>query len=341
MGDAPDSLDDLAEEVQLIQGALQGVEDALEDDKDAITRYKVEDVFSIAVKGCRATLACIKEEFELLFGRSDWKARFMVLWKEDDMKKLLGRLDRKRASILLLVQLLNLRSVRAVQSLVTQNRRSLAVAKEDITALVPTYWSCRDTILDSLDKETVNSIYGDQESRLSTTEFDFDYELINTQTYRRALAEAQAKSSNRRQSSQTEGDPSLRTDMQAQPGALTRVAEEEGEQPVEDLIDLSWEPEVPTPQAPSRAYPELEGLDFAPVAVPATEQPADARQTIVLRPTSPANPTASASPNRDIQIPSSSPSDAQSRWPLPPEVEGRMPAPVPWGERAEKPKKSD
>ncbi|RMI90268.1 hypothetical protein CDV36_016636, partial [Fusarium kuroshium] len=107
MGDAPDLLDDLAEEVQLIQGALRGVEDALEDDKDAITRYKIEDVFSIAVKGCRATLACIKDEFELLFGRSDWKVRFMVLWKEDDMKKLLGRLDCKRASILLLVQLLN------------------------------------------------------------------------------------------------------------------------------------------------------------------------------------------------------------------------------------------
>lgn len=32
----------------------------------------------------------------------------MVLWKEDDMKNLLGRLDRKRESILLLLQLLSL-----------------------------------------------------------------------------------------------------------------------------------------------------------------------------------------------------------------------------------------
>ncbi|KAJ4143055.1 hypothetical protein NW765_000195 [Fusarium oxysporum] len=87
IADAADSLSDLAEEAQLIQGALQGVEDALQDNQEAISRYKVEEVFSIAVKGCRATLACIKQEFELLFNRSDWKARFMVLWKEDDMKK--------------------------------------------------------------------------------------------------------------------------------------------------------------------------------------------------------------------------------------------------------------
>ncbi|CVL00667.1 uncharacterized protein FPRN_08409 [Fusarium proliferatum] len=86
IADATDSLSDLAEEAQLIQGALQGVEDALRDN---------HEVFSIAVKGYRATLACIKQEFELLFNRSDWKARFLFLWKEEGMKRLLGRLDRK------------------------------------------------------------------------------------------------------------------------------------------------------------------------------------------------------------------------------------------------------
>lgn len=94
IADATDSLSDLAEEAQLIQGALQGVEDALRDNHEVFSRYKVEEVFSIAVKGYRATLACIKQEFELLFNRSDWKARFLFLWKED-MKRLLGRLDRK------------------------------------------------------------------------------------------------------------------------------------------------------------------------------------------------------------------------------------------------------
>ncbi|EMT70534.1 hypothetical protein NOF04DRAFT_5704 [Fusarium oxysporum II5] len=258
IADAADSLSDLAEEAQLIQGALQGVEDALQDNQEAISRYKVEEVFSIAVKGCRATLACIKQEFELLFNRSDWKARFMVLWKEDDMKKLLGRLDRKRESILLLLQLLSLSSVREVQALVAKKQSALTVAKEDITALIPTYWSCRDTILDSLDKETVDSIYADwenRESKLSTTEFDFDYELINTRAYRRALAQAQAKRS--RELPRRELDTPAR---EPNAGII---------EPVEDLIDLTSEPSQQTASMPlhmpPKSYSDLAGLQFMPI----------------------------------------------------------------------------
>ncbi|KAF5634652.1 hypothetical protein F52700_5845 [Fusarium sp. NRRL 52700] len=161
---AIDSLSDLAEDAQLIQGALVSVENTLQDNQETISRYRVEEVFSIAVKGCRSTLVCIKQEFELLFNRRDWKARFTVLWKEDDTRKLLGRLDRKRESILLLLQLLSLSSLREVQVLIAKKQSALNVAKEDITALIPTYCSCRDTILDSLDKRTVDSIYADWEN---------------------------------------------------------------------------------------------------------------------------------------------------------------------------------
>ncbi|KAJ4251439.1 hypothetical protein NW762_011422 [Fusarium torreyae] len=256
IADAADSLSDLAEEAQLIQGALQGVEDALKDNQEAISRYKIEEVFSIAVKGCRATLECIKQEFELLFNRSDWKARFMVLWKEDDMKKLLGRLDRKRESILLLLQLLSLSSVREVQALVAKKQSALIVAKEDITALIPTYWSCRDTILDSLDKRTVDSIYADwetRESKLSTTEFDFDYELINTRAYRRALAQAQAKSNRHLPPRKVLDTPARKSN-----GGIM--------EPIEDLIDLSCESSQQTPSMPShmpsQSYMDLAGLQF-------------------------------------------------------------------------------
>ncbi|KAF5567767.1 hypothetical protein FNAPI_528 [Fusarium napiforme] len=68
-------------------------------------------------------------------------------------------------------------SVREFQALVTKRQGTLTAAKVDITALMPTYWTCRETILDSLDKEAVDSIYTDwknRESNLSTTEFDFD-----------------------------------------------------------------------------------------------------------------------------------------------------------------------
>ncbi|KAG5793748.1 hypothetical protein H9Q69_007212 [Fusarium xylarioides] len=260
IADAADTLSDLAEEAQLIQGALQGVEDALQYNQEAISRYKVEEVFSIAVKGCRATLACIKQEFELLFNRRDWKARFMVLWKEDDMKKLLGRLDRKRESISLLLQLLSLSSGREVQALVAKKQTTLSVAKQDITALMPTYWTCRDTILDSLDKETVDSIYADWdnlESKLSTTEFDFDYELINTRAYHRALSQAQAKRK-----------PELPSRDLGTPGQEPKAGIIE---PVEDLIDLSYEPSQQgvsmSSHMLSMSYMDLAGLQFMPRTV--------------------------------------------------------------------------
>ncbi|RYC97063.1 hypothetical protein BFJ63_vAg227 [Fusarium oxysporum f. sp. narcissi] len=190
IADAADSLSDLAEEAQLIQGALQGVEDALQDNQEAISRYKVEEVFSIAVKGCRATLACIKQES----------------------------------------------SVREVQALVAKKQSALTVAKEDITALIPTYWSCRDTILDSLDKETVDSIYADWENRESKL--------------------TQAKRGR-------ELPPRRRIDTSAREpnGGIV--------EPVEDLIDLASEPSQQTASMPShmppKSYSDLAGLQFMPI----------------------------------------------------------------------------
>ena len=77
-------------------------------DPVAIQRFGLEFVFSIAAKGCHATLLCIKKEYEFLFGRQDWKARILALWKDKEMVHLLGCLDRKKASIILLVLTLSL-----------------------------------------------------------------------------------------------------------------------------------------------------------------------------------------------------------------------------------------
>ncbi|PNP61096.1 hypothetical protein FNYG_14184 [Fusarium nygamai] len=125
-------------------------------------------------------------------------------------------------------------------------------------ALLPTYWTCRDnTILDSLDKETVDSIYAEwenRESKLSTTEFDFDYELINTRTYRRALAQAQTRS--KRQLPHRELDSPGR---EPNSGII---------EPIEDLIDLSYEPSQQgasmSPHMPYMSYMDLTGLRVMP-----------------------------------------------------------------------------
>jgi hypothetical protein len=106
--DAPQLLSDVADEVVLVHAALRQVEEALNDDSHVVARFALEEVFGVAVKGSYATLMCISKEFDQLMGRDDWKARVAVVWRASEMMTLLGRLDRKKASIALLVQLLNL-----------------------------------------------------------------------------------------------------------------------------------------------------------------------------------------------------------------------------------------
>jgi hypothetical protein len=89
---------------------------------------------------------------------------------------------------------------------------------------------------------------------LSTTEFDIDYELINTRVYRRALAKAQRQRSR------------PRTDLDHPALDLN----DGNMEPVEDLIDLSWEPSPKTTlmpsHIPSQSYTDLAGLQFMPMA---------------------------------------------------------------------------
>lgn len=106
--DAPNTIADLVEETQVLGSSLAGVEKALYKDSSAVIRAGLEDVFMIAVKGCRATLLCLEEEFARLKERSDWRMRIATLWKEDTMKQLLDQLGRKKTSITLLVQCLHM-----------------------------------------------------------------------------------------------------------------------------------------------------------------------------------------------------------------------------------------
>lgn len=106
--DAPQNVADIAEEVHAVQIALRQVESVVLQDPEAIERLNLEDVFAVAVNGCHATLLSISKEYEDLFLRSDWRAKIKVLWKDGEMTRLLGRLDRKKATLTLLTQTLNL-----------------------------------------------------------------------------------------------------------------------------------------------------------------------------------------------------------------------------------------
>lgn len=106
--DAPQNVSDVAEEIHAVQIALRQVESVVLQDPEVIDRLGLEDVFAMAVNGCHATLLSISKQYEELFLRSDWKTKLRVLWKDGEMTRLLGRLDRKKATLALLTQTLNL-----------------------------------------------------------------------------------------------------------------------------------------------------------------------------------------------------------------------------------------
>ena len=105
---APQTIAALEEETELLKASLNQVQKALQKHSEASRTADLEDIFTIAVKGSRATLLCLEEEFENLKERSDWRARIITLWKEDTMKELLEQLQRKKISIILLIQCLHM-----------------------------------------------------------------------------------------------------------------------------------------------------------------------------------------------------------------------------------------
>jgi len=105
--DAPQTVADLVDEIQIVHASLTQLQHVLRLEGFSITS-DLEDVFGIAVKGCKATLLCLEEEFRTLQGRSDWRARIKVLWEDDTMTRLLEQLGRKKTSIMLLMQCLHL-----------------------------------------------------------------------------------------------------------------------------------------------------------------------------------------------------------------------------------------
>ncbi|KAF1994182.1 hypothetical protein P154DRAFT_448288 [Amniculicola lignicola CBS 123094] len=105
--EAPQTILDLVEELQLLRTCLVQLENVLRRDGVSIT-LDLEDVFAIAVRGCRATLLCLEQEFDTLRGQDDWWTRIVVLWRDNNIARLLAQLARKKSSIMLLMQCLNL-----------------------------------------------------------------------------------------------------------------------------------------------------------------------------------------------------------------------------------------
>ncbi|KAK2011577.1 hypothetical protein LZ32DRAFT_606399 [Colletotrichum eremochloae] len=254
--DAPQSIADIADEVHTVQIALRQVESVVSQDPDTIERLGLEDVFTIAVNGCHATLLSISKEYENLFLRSDWKAKILVLWKEGEMVRLLGRLDRKKATLTLLTQTLNLRSTQDIKTILTQNQSTLNAAKRDVKEPAAYYPEFRSASPNSMDEGCAVGIPRNRDSVLSITEFDFDHDLINTKTYRRAL---QRYVANKREDSIS---PQEKERTPACKESLNTLLEEEDN--AGDLIEFSTCPSTSRPPSSQATTicPDSEGIQF-------------------------------------------------------------------------------
>lgn len=162
------------------------------------------------------------------------------------------------------------RTTQEMSSYLAQNQSTLQAARYDLLDLLPAYPGCQATILESLDMDTVDSMLGDRESRLTVTEFDFDLELINTRTYKRTLARLQAasKRKGRRPDILTGSPSSSISEVEGHLTSLASIKEELG-----DLIDLSYEPQTTTLSADElKPHPDLEGLIFGSPIEPTDAQ---------------------------------------------------------------------
>jgi hypothetical protein len=93
---APSALGNILEEIQILKAVLGRIKLYLETHPDAIESMALEDVFILSVEGAKATLECLDTEFGELKDRTDWKAKIIVFWKDDTMRRLLEQLERKR-----------------------------------------------------------------------------------------------------------------------------------------------------------------------------------------------------------------------------------------------------
>jgi len=106
--DAPAVARDIEDEIRTVQAALRRVGVATQRDSGVIGRFQLDDVFSLSVEGCESLLRQIDNEFDALFGRADWRARLSICWNIEEIRRLLRSLGTMKASLMLLVQALNL-----------------------------------------------------------------------------------------------------------------------------------------------------------------------------------------------------------------------------------------
>ncbi|ORY14059.1 hypothetical protein BCR34DRAFT_599472 [Clohesyomyces aquaticus] len=193
----------ICSESSVVHAALTQIQSLLYRDGDLIIerlheRSDLAASFDISFTGCMLLYSCIEEETGRLRnamerdGSLDWTQKLKVAWNEDTFQSLLQQLRGQETSLQLLLQTLQMESSSEMKRLLERNGEALNTIKNDTTFLRRQYPN--SNVPQSIfGTRKAGTVFGDNASTLSVTEFSFDDQIVQAQAYRRVVQMAQAQ----------------------------------------------------------------------------------------------------------------------------------------------------
>ncbi|KAF2854389.1 hypothetical protein T440DRAFT_388390, partial [Plenodomus tracheiphilus IPT5] len=177
----------------VIAAALSQVQILLQ--HDALqNKPQLLETFDRALTGCRVVYGCLEEEVRDLVAKTDsddlrFKDRAKFLWNEATFKDLLTQIRGQQSALSLLIQGLQMESIADVKQLVQENSVTLDLIVKRSRTLRQSHPHV--TIPDSVFNDQIKSKVEravDADSIAKSAEFSFDDEIVNSRSYRRAMA---------------------------------------------------------------------------------------------------------------------------------------------------------
>ncbi|OQE43743.1 hypothetical protein PENCOP_c003G03800 [Penicillium coprophilum] len=152
--------------------------------------------------GCMVVLSCFENTLDKLqaddtdSGRSRislilrWRSKTRIIWNEDEMRGYISLLQGQQSALTFLVQVLHMESMDGILEKIRNGRGLLdkqAVKAESLRQMNPQV-HLPDSVLGL--RRSANTIFGDMMSMTDDQDFDFDNAVINSKSYRRAMAMA-------------------------------------------------------------------------------------------------------------------------------------------------------
>ncbi|KAK8154429.1 hypothetical protein BKA80DRAFT_313517 [Phyllosticta citrichinensis] len=350
--DAAATIDAICNETEVVRASLSRVQRLLE--RDHAKGYQFDDelrnIFDTAVTGCNVALSCLEHETSKLaksardgasFG---WRVKAKYLWKEDIMNDLLQKLRGQQGAIALLLQSLQMESLSDLRHFLHDKSGDVVKSEAEANALRKAHpeVDVPESMLGH--KEDADSALGDGASVVSSTEFSFDDEVVNSKAYRRVLLSAAGQRARPKSPAlddvpENEGDDSVKTARESEKepcqvveNASTSAAVEADQEALGTPQGGDGEFVTPTYTDPPPAYePPLPPHSQTPWSFPADES-ITSRSPSSSRSPSPFSTQPNISPSGSPTVsadPSSFASRSPSPSPSPPFPSSRTPSPDP------------